>query len=336
MSGSLSPAASDPRVRAGMISVVIGVAIVGVKVLAWQATGSAAILSDAFEGLTNVVAAAFSLGAILFARRPADRGHPYGHGKIEHMSALFEGGLIAIAAVLTAAYAVRELWRGPEVAQLDLGLALTVASGLGNALLGVFLLRTGRAHQSTALVADGQHVLADFKTTVGVVAGLFLVRITGWAGFDAVAALVVAGNLAATGYRLVREGAGALLDEGDPVLLARILQAFPQVRPAGVVRLHNLRALRSGADVHLDFHVIVPEFWTVEAAHDVANTMENQLFGVLGMAGDASIHTDPCRRRWCEECDLLACPVREEEFEGVEAPSMDDALRVVAQGTPRR
>lgn len=322
--------------RAAVLSVVAGALIVGVKVVAWQATGSSAILSDALEGLTNVVAAAFSLGAILFSRRPADRGHPYGHGKIEHMSAVFEGGLIALAALLTAGYAARELWRGPEVASLDLGLGLTVATGAANAALGWFLIRTGRRHQSTALVADGQHVLADFKTTVGVVVGLAMVGITGWAGWDAIAALLVAVNLGWTGYRLVREGVEALLDAGDPELLERVLAAFPQVRPEGVVRLHNLRALRSGAEWHLDFHVIVPEFWTVEAAHDATNAMEDGMFRALGVTGDAAIHTDPCRRRWCDECDLADCAVRVAEFEGLEAPTMDDALRVTARSLRQR
>jgi cation diffusion facilitator family transporter len=317
--------ARDPRVVAGMISVLAGTVIVLGKVVAYQATGSSAILSDAFEGLTNVVAATFSFGAIIFSREPPDREHPYGHGKIEHLSAVFEGGLIAIAAILTAAYAARDLWRGPEVAALDFGLVLTVVTGAANALLGAFLIRTGQTHGSVALVADGQHVLADFKTTIGVLIGLGIVRLTGFAAADPIAAMVVAVNLAVTGYRLVREGAGALLDEVDPSLLGRIVEVFGKSRRPGLIRLHHLRAIRSGLVTHLDAHLIVPEFWSVEDAHGRANALEKRLLQEAKIDGDLALHIDPCERHFCAECDLENCAVREAAFQGLRSLTLQDA-----------
>jgi hypothetical protein len=170
---------------------------------------------DALESIVNVVAAVFALGGLVFAGRPADRNHPYGHGKIEFFSAAFEGGLIAFAAVLIIYEVVQSLIRGVEVRQIEAGLAIVLAAGLANLLLGLFLVRTGRRHSSLTLVADGQHVLSDFWTSVGIVLGLVLVRLTGLAWLDPVVAALVALNLMWTGGRLVRHAAGGLLDEED-------------------------------------------------------------------------------------------------------------------------
>src|SRR5262249_15332697 len=150
----------------------------------------------------------------------------YGHGKIEYFSAVFEGGLISFAAVLICWYAAESLWHGPNVRQVELGLVLTFACGLANAALGWFLLRTGKRVRSITLIADGQHVLSDFWTSLGVVVGLLLVRATGIAWFDPLIAAVVGVNLGYTGFRLVRRAAGGLLDEEDTELLTRLVEAF--------------------------------------------------------------------------------------------------------------
>jgi cation diffusion facilitator family transporter len=298
------------RVRAAVISFVVSVALFGVKYVAYIHTGSAAILSDALESIINVVAAAFAVASLRFAARPADRGHPYGHGKIEYFSAAFEGGLIAFAGLLIVWYAVRDLVRGPAVAELELGLLLTIAAGVANAGLGWFLLRTGKKHRSITLLADGHHVLSDFQTSVGVVAGLVLVQLTGMPWFDPAAALVVALSLAFTGYRLVREAAGGLLDEEDGELLGRLVDAFERVRFPGIIRVHRLRAIRSGREAHADAHLIVPEFWSIEQAHDAAIEFERRVFALPSIEGEIVFHVDPCMRALCASCDFPDCPVR--------------------------
>ncbi|MBI5627337.1 MAG: cation diffusion facilitator family transporter, partial [Candidatus Rokubacteria bacterium] len=155
------PPADDSgiRLRAGVISLVVSVVLLGAKYEAYRLTGSTAILSDALESIVNVVAAVFAVGGLVFAAHPADRNHPYGHGKIEFFSAAFEGGLIAFAAVVIIYEVVLSLVRGPEVRQLDKGVLIIAAASLANLALGLFLVRTGRRHQSLTLVADGQHVL---------------------------------------------------------------------------------------------------------------------------------------------------------------------------------
>src|SRR5262245_44724549 len=214
---------SRTRLRAGVLSLVVALVLLAAKFEAYRRTGSAAVLSDAMESIVNVVAAGFGIWSLLFAGRPADRNHPYGHGKIEFMSAAFEGGLIAFAAVLILWEALQGLLYGVEVKRLETGVAITLGAGLVNLALGWYLVRTGRRHASIALEADGRHVLSDFWTSLGIVAGLGLVALTGVVWLDPLVAAVVALNLMRTGVKLIRHAAGALLDEEDPRLLTRPL-----------------------------------------------------------------------------------------------------------------
>lgn len=318
--------AARARLWAAIISLVVGTGLLGAKYVAYWMTGSTAILSDALESIVNVVAAIFSLGAIVFAGQPADRSHPYGHGKIEFFSAVFEGGLIAFAAVLILYTAAVAVISGVDLRSLDSGIAITLAAGLANALLGVFLIRTGRKHDSLALVADGKHVLSDFWTSLGVVVGLALVKVTGWPWFDPLVAAIVGVNLAVTGVRLVRHAAGGLLDEEDTELLQSLVNAINQNTEPGIIRVHFLRAIRVGRFKHVDAHLVVPEFWSVKETHDHADRFEARVIDALPFTGEMVFHTDPCRRAYCAVCDVPDCPIRVRPFEGREPMTLDEAL----------
>ncbi|MCW5893248.1 MAG: cation transporter [bacterium] len=323
------PAASDEtriRLRAGVLSVTVGVLLLGVKFVGYYLTGSAAVLSDALESIVNVVAAAFALGSLRFAGQPADRDHPYGHGKIEYFSAAFEGGLIAFAAATIVWYAVHDLVRGPAVAAVEVGVLVTAGTGVANAALGAYLLRTGRRTRSATLVADGHHVLSDFWTSAGVVVGLVLVRVTGITWFDPVVALLVGLNLARTGLGIVRGAAGALLDAVDPSLLARVVAAMERCRRPGIIRVHRMRAIRSGGSTHVDAHLIVPEYWTVEQAHETSVAFEQRIVATGALHGDIAFHVDPCWRSWCVSCDLADCPVRQVAFAARAPLSLAEAV----------
>ena len=327
---SVVPAVDDDarvRLRAGLISLGVSVVLLGAKYTAYRLTGSTAILSDALESIVNVVAAVFALGCLVFAGRPADRNHPYGHGKIEFFSAAFEGGLIAFAAVLIMYEVAQSLIRGVEIQQLGAGLTIVIAAGLVNLVLGLFLVRTGRRASSLTLVADGQHVLSDFWTSLGIVLGLVLVRVTGLAWLDPVVAALVALNLMRTGGRLVRHAAGGLLDEEDPALLNRLLEVLERRLGAGVIRVHQLRGIRSGRVHHVEAHLVVPEFWSVERAHELSETLAAQVIEDLGVAGELVFHTDPCHRIYCAMCDLDDCPVRREPFRGRPGLTLDEAVQ---------
>ncbi|MEK7363138.1 MAG: cation diffusion facilitator family transporter [candidate division NC10 bacterium] len=326
LGGSMSED-SGVRVRAGAISLVVSILLLAAKYQAYRLTGSTAILSDALESIVNVVAAVFALGGIIFAGRPADRNHPYGHGKIEFFSAAFEGGLIAFAAVLILYEVVLSLVARLQVRELDTGLLIISGAGLANLGLGLFLVRTGRKHQSLTLLADGQHVLSDFWTTVGVVVGLLLVRVTGIWWVDPLVAAVVAVNLMWTGFRLVRHAAGGLLDEEDTLLLNRLLGVLGGHVGQGIIRVHHLRAIRAGRFHHVDAHLVVPEFWSVDRAHEVAEDLADRVIRALGVEGELIFHTDPCHRAYCPMCDLDDCPVRREPFRARPPLTLEEAVQ---------
>jgi len=315
------------RLRAGLVSLVVATLMLAAKYQAYRMTGSAAVLSDALESIVNVVAAFFALGGLIFAGRPADRNHPYGHGKIEFFSAAFEGGLIAFASVVIVYEAIRSLLAGPEVRQIGAGVLIVLGSGLVNLALGVYLVRTGRRYASLTLVADGRHVLADVWTSVGVVTGLGLVHLTGRAWLDPLVALLVALSLMWTGFRLVRHAAGGLLDEEDPMLLNRVLAALQRYVGGGVIRVHHLRAIRSGRFQHVEAHLVVPEFWSVERAHDLSEEVAARIMRDLGVEGEMVFHTDPCHRIYCAVCDLEECPIRREPFREATPLTLEEAVQ---------
>jgi len=302
------------RLRAGALSLVVAVVIFAVKFVGYQLTGSTAILSDALESIVNIVAATFTLASLAIASMPADESHPYGHGKVEFLASGFEGGLIAFAALVIVYQAARALWFGTEIHEIDIGLALVIVAGLANLLLGFFLLQTGRRTNSPAIEADGQHVITDFWTSAGVVAGLVLVRITGWQILDPIVAVAVGTNLAIVGGRLLRRAVGGLLDESDHGLLAKLTAVIQTVREPGIIAIHRLRSIRSGGVAHVDAHVVVPRFWTVRQAHDFSDAFE--LAVVEGAAQDAEciFHLDPCRSVYCANCRVEPCPVRAHAF----------------------
>jgi len=314
---TISDPAQRERVRAITISLAGGTAILALKAAAYYLTGSIALQSDALESIVNVVAAAFGLGAVIFAGQPTDKNHPYGHGKMEYFAAAFEGGLISLAACVILYEATLALLRGVELHDLGLGMALNIAAGALNGLLGWFLLRTGRRLKSKTLEADGHHVMSDFYTTIGIFVGLLLVRATGLAWLDPVIAIVVAILLARTGFGLVRESAAALLDEEDSTTIGPIVKALGEmlkkgVDETGVITVHGLRAIRSGRYTHVDIHLVVPEYVPVSAAHDKTERFEKKLIAASGLEGELHVHIDPCRRKYCARCTDSACPIRAE------------------------
>jgi len=308
------------RFRAAILAIVAGIVILAIKYYAAVISGSAALRSDAMESVINVVAAVFALGAVLFAEKPADREHPYGHGKIEHFSAVFEGGLIALAAVFIAWEAVTTLHEQfvlntikLKIDDLGDGIIWSAVGGGLNGILGLYLIFTGKSHRSRTIEADGHHILSDFWTTVGALVGLFLVKTTGLYWLDPIMALVVAILLARTGYRLVKQSSQALLDIEDPVLLRKLLTAMNQIRPPEVIAVHKLRTMRSGRYIHVDIQVVMPGHYPLHKSHDLAEGFGSDVVAKAGIEGELHIHTDPCQQNWCKDCAVDGCTLRKEQ-----------------------
>ncbi len=194
--------------RSARLSLLVALLVLGLKVLAYLLTGSVALLSDALESIVNVAAALLALFAIRLAHKPPDATHPFGHTKAEYFSAVLEGVLVVLAALLITREALPRLFRPVPLEGLGPGLLVSLLASGANGLLAYHLIQGGRLHRSPALVADGYHVLSDVLTSVGVLLGVGLAGLTGFWVLDPLLALLVAGNILLMGFRLVRDSVG--------------------------------------------------------------------------------------------------------------------------------
>ncbi len=263
--------------RIAVGSIGVGLAVLALKTAAWWVTGSAALFSDAAESVVNVATAVMALAAVRFAARPADANHPYGHDKAEFFAAVVEGVLIVVAAlaILDHAWAT---FRHPAPLEAPLpGLGMNALSTLLNAGWGWHLLRRGRALRSAALIADGQHVLSDVVTSVGVLIGVALVFATGVRVLDPALAAATAVYILVAGLRVIAGSVGGLMDAAPPEDVVARMRRVVGESAEGAIEAHDLRMRAAGRLTFLEFHLVVPGAMTVAAAHDICDRIESAL-----------------------------------------------------------
>jgi cation diffusion facilitator family transporter len=312
--------------RAMILAISVGGLLMTVKFVAYFLTGSTAILSDALESIINVVASGFALYSIYLSSQPPDASHPYGHGKIEYFSVGFEGALIILAAVAILYKAIPAFFVERPLTQLNVGIILMLGTAAVNLVLGLFLIRTGRKTRSVPLVADGKHLLTDVYTSVGVIGGLLLVRLTGWQWWDPLAACAVAINILFTGWHLVKESFGRLMDEADPELLDQIVEILNENRRPDWIDVHQLRTRHYGDRVHVDFHLVVPRSFGLLEAHLEAEKIERMILSTLRRVAEVIVHVDPCEDPQCERCRQHHCQDRSAPSSGATKPWLVDEV----------
>lgn len=298
--------------KAAIISLIVGICMFLGKMSAYLLTNSAAIFSDAAESVVHVLATAMALFSIIVSSRPADKTHPYGHGNIEYFSAGIEGILIVIASFVIIYTSVLDLIQGSHLKQLDIGVWVIAAAGGVNLYLGYYLVRTGKKTNSLTLVADGKHVLTDSYTSIGVLVGIVLVLLTGFSIFDPLFAIGVAINILFTGYKLVRESVGGLMNETHPETLQKISDLLIKFRKDYWIDIHELRFWRSGDKIFIDFHLILPYYFTIQQSHKEENEIEAFLSEEITNS-QIKIHFDFCIPDLCRFCGYTACKVRVHE-----------------------
>jgi cation diffusion facilitator family transporter len=303
---NISPSNDAAEKRAMIVALVVGIVQMGIKFVAYAQTGSAAIFSDALEGSVNVLAAAFALYAVSLAARPADAEHPYGHGKIEFMSAGFEGGMILIASLVMAARVGQEIMQGPKVENVGFGLLLIAGAMVVNGGVGLWLIGMGKRRGAITLEADGKHLMTDAITSAGVIVALGLVKLTGIKWIDPIAALVVTLYIGFVAAGLLRKAIAGLMDQqdlDDEKQLVELLDGHVGAngKPPQICSYHKLRHRHSGRYHWVDFHIMVPADWDVKRGHDVASTIEYEIEQMLG-EGNATAHVEPCATHGCGSC----------------------------------
>jgi cation diffusion facilitator family transporter len=255
-------------------------------------TGSVALLSDGLESIVNVIAAVIAYAVIGYAAKPADTDHPFGHHKAEYFSAVVEGVLIVVAALLIIWEAVPEMLAPSLLHAPALGLAINFTAGAINAIWAYVLIRAGRAHRSPALSADGHHLLSDVVTSAGVLAGLVLAIATGYAILDPLLAVVVAGNILFQGWGVISRSIDGLMDRAVPAAEEEAIKQAIAVAAGGSLGVHDLKTRQAGSATFVDFHMVVPEAMPVGDAHDICDRIEDAIRAVQPGARIA-IHVEP-------------------------------------------
>ncbi|EHL98890.1 cation diffusion facilitator family transporter [Acetobacteraceae bacterium AT-5844] len=282
----------DRAMRLAVGSVIVALMVLALKAAAWWLTGSVALMADALESVVNVAAALAALMAISLSAAPPDANHPYGHAKAEYFSAVLEGALIIVAALLILNEAWGA-WRDPRVPDVPwIGLGISVVATAINAGWAVVLRRNGKRLRSPALLADAKHLMSDVITSIGVVVGVGAVALTGILWLDPLLAALTALNILFSGFHLLRQSVGGLMDEAvEPELLARIRSLMSQ-EAEGALEMHDLRTRHSGRTTFVEFHLVVPGELTVREAHEICDRIEAALKAELGTAV-ITIHVEP-------------------------------------------
>jgi len=259
------------------LSIAAAVVTIALKAGAYLLTGSVGLLSDAAESVVNLVAAVIALIALRVAARPPDYNHDYGHGKAEYFSAGAEGLMIFVAAAFILVSAVQRLLNPVALESLGVGLLISSVASMVNGAVGLVLLRAGRTHRSVTLTADGKHLMTDVVTSAGVIVGVLLVAVTGWAWLDPVVAILVGLNILVTGYRLLSDSVTSLLDAALPEEDMTRLRAVLDGLSTPEVQFHDIRTRESGRQRFVSLTVRVPGDWTVHQAHRVTDEVERAL-----------------------------------------------------------
>ena len=287
------------------LSIAAAVFTIGLKAAAYIFTGSVGLLSDALESGVNLVAAVLALVVLNIAAQPPDEEHTFGHTKAEYFSSGVEGSLILVAAIMIASTAVERLVHPRALEQTTIGLLLSLVASLVNFAVARVLLRAGNRYRSITLIANSRHLMTDVWTSIGVLAGVLAVTLTGWTWLDPVIALAVAIQIAFSAVNLLRQSVAGLLDTALPdqevAMIEHTVAQF--VRQYGV-QYHALRTRQSGVQRFVSFHVQVPGSWSVQQGHalleEIEEVMRQQLSPVSVLT-----HLEPIEdpRSW-QDIDL--------------------------------
>lgn len=285
-----------------------------VKFIAYNITHSVAVLTDALESIVNVVAGFIGLYSLYVAAKPRDMDHPYGHGKAEFISAAIEGTLVLSAGGVIIYSAIKNLFVPHQISQIDTGIYLVGATAIINWLLGWIAFRRGTKVNSLALIASGKHLQTDSYSTLGIIAGLLLIAVTGKVWIDSLVAIAFGFYIIYTGYKIIRSSLAGIMDEADMVLLEKMVAIINENRRDNWVDLHNLRVIKYGNVLHVDCHLTVPWYLNVQEAHEEIDFLGALIRRDFGETLELFVHSDGCKYFQCHLCDKDNCPVRKHDF----------------------
>ncbi len=262
--------------QAALVAIIGGVAILGIKLLAYLVSNSVALLSDALESIVNIAASGLMLFSVYVSEKPADDSHNYGHQKIEEISSMLEGVFIVAAALLIVYAATGRFFESVELLELNLAIGISMLATALNAGLSCFLARTARRSGSAALEGDAKHLLSDVISSAGVWIGLFVVQLTGWNSVDSVLAFVVVALIARMGIGLILKSSHRLMDRSCKDEEEKMKEILARHR-FRFIDFHNVKTRRHGNQIFAQLHLSVDGSLSVKEAHDLTDHLEEEI-----------------------------------------------------------
>jgi cation diffusion facilitator family transporter len=266
------------------------------------------------ESIVNIISAFMGLYSLHLASKPKDEDHPYGHGKVEFVTAGIEGALIAIAGIMIIYEGTNSLITGKVLNKLDWGIWIIAATAVINYFLGYISIKKGQNENSLVLISSGKHLQSDTITTLGVVISLVIVYFTKIYWIDSVVALIFGAYIIVVGYKIVRKSLSGIMDEQDPELLNQIIKVLEENRRTEWIDVHNMKIQQFGANLHIDAHITLPWYYSLRDAHNEMEKMIILLAKNTKRSVEFNFHMDDCKPISCPICQISDCPVREKDF----------------------
>ncbi|MEG0949323.1 MAG: cation diffusion facilitator family transporter [Bacteroidales bacterium] len=297
------------------------------KFLAFYITNSVGILTDAMESIVNVVAGFITWISLRWASKPKDRQHPFGHGKMEFISASIEGLLIAIAGGLIIYEGIKRLFSPATIEKLDIGIVVVAVAGLLNYLMGWYSVRMGKKYNSLALIAGGKHLQSDTYSSIGLVAGLLVLFYTGIVWIDSALALIFGTIIVITGFSILRKTVANLLDKADNEVLDKIVKSIRENRHPDWLDIHNAKIIKYGSYLYIDCDLTLPWFYNIKESHEACENLKNTFLKHVSEKIQVSIHSDPCGMKHCEHCEMFNCETRQHPFVALEEINISNIVQ---------
>lgn len=303
------------NLRLQRVVILAAIILFIIKIIAWFLTSSLAILTDALESIVNIVAAFLGFYSLNLSAKPKDADHPYGHGKVEFLSAGVEGSLVIMAGFYIIYKAVQSFFYPHTIAKLDFGIFLVGFTAIVNFILGKISVRTGKRNHSLQLIASGKHLITDTYSTCAIVVSLAVIYFTGYTIMDSLIACIVAMIIIYTGYRIVRVSIAGIMDEADDNLLKEMVVLLNKNRKENWIDLHNTRIIKYGSRLHCDCHLTVPWYLNVNEAHQEVESLTSLIKDEFKESVEFFVHSDGCKDFSCNICSKHNCLVRKHPFE---------------------
>ena len=285
----------DRRAKVALLSILSNTTLIILKVAAGILSGSVSIISEAIHSGMDLIASFIAFFSVRQSAKPADRDHPYGHGKIENFSGMAEGLLIFVAAGMIIKEAIEKIFAPAEIEHAALAIAVMAASGIINYLVSRKLYQVAREEDSMALEADALHLKTDVYTSLGVALGLILIKLTGLLVLDSFVAILVALIIIKEAWELSKNAFDYLLDiklsDEEEAEIEAIIKTYSHQ----IINYHKLKTRKSGNKKHIDFHITVDKDLTVEKTHEIIGCLKRDMWEKFKNTR-VSIHVDPYKK----------------------------------------